>query len=229
MTANPTPETYTILRATAPFGDNGQWEGAAWGSVPPLDVTRFHPRTGDHRPRTQAKLLYEAHALHLIFRVEDRYVRSVRTRPQEWTCMDSCVEFFVEPTADRGYFNFEVNAGGTILLHYHERPERRKPGEPNSVPVAPQWIAKMPIYHSLPPVVEPERTDPTTWLIEYAIPWKLFEASVGSLGPLPGQTWRANFYKCAEESSHPHWATWSPIGEKLDFHQPKYFGTLRLE
>ena len=23
--------------------------------------------------------------------------------------------------------------------------------------------------------------------------------------------WRANFYKCGDDTSHPHWAAWSPL------------------
>jgi len=32
------------------------------------------------------------------------------------------------------------------------------------------------------------------------------EHYVGPLGPLTGQVWRGNFFKCAEDNSHPHWA-----------------------
>ena len=55
------------------------------------------------------------------------------------------------------------------------------------------------------------------------------EQYVGRLCNLPGQTWRGNFYKCADRSSHPHWASWSPLGEPLNFHTPQFFGPLRLE
>ena len=41
-----------------------------------------------------------------------------------------------------------------------------------------------------------------------------------------GERWRANFFKCAENSKHPHWASWSPIGPILKFHQPNRFGEL---
>jgi hypothetical protein len=43
---------------------------------------------------------------------------------------------------------------------------------------------------------------------------------------LSGQTWRANLYKCADLSSHPHWGAWAEIGERLDFHQPSRFGEI---
>ena len=43
-----------------------------------------------------------------------------------------------------------------------------------------------------------------------------------------GQVWRANLYKCGDQTSHPHWASWAPIGEALNFHQPGFFGGLDL-
>ena len=49
------------------------------------------------------------------------------------------------------------------------------------------------------------------------------------LGDLAGQTWRANFYKCADASVFPHWLTWSRVGlPEPDFHQPAFFGTLEF-
>ena len=60
------------------------------------------------------------------------------------------------------------------------------------------------------------------------IPLEIMENYVGPLRPLKDQTWRANFYKCADHSSHPHWACWSPIAQRLWFHQPQFFGELRF-
>ena len=63
-------------------------------------------------------MLYDERALSIIFRVEDRYVRAVAECFQDSVCTDSCVEFFVAPLPDsQAYFNFEVNCGGTMLLH----------------------------------------------------------------------------------------------------------------
>ena len=41
--------------------------------------------------------------------------------------------------------------------------------------------------------------------------------------------WRGNAFKCADETSHPHWASWAPIGEALNFHAPGWFGDLDFE
>ena len=70
------------------------------------------------------------------------------------------------------------------------------------------------------------------WRVDLRIPFDLLQELHGPPGALPKPTedvpWRCNFFKCADSSSHPHWAAWNPIGEKLWFHQTKYFGELRF-
>jgi hypothetical protein len=46
---------------------------------------------------------------------------------------------------------------------------------------------------------------------------------------LKGKTFRANFYKCGDMLSVPHYVTWNPVGtKKPDYHQPAYFGLLKF-
>ena len=40
-------------------------------------------------------------------------------------CEDSCVEFFVRPSCDKRYINFEVSAIGTMLIGLGEGREER--------------------------------------------------------------------------------------------------------
>jgi hypothetical protein len=87
----------------------------------------------------------------------------------------------------------------------------------------------MRIFHSLPKIVDPEIRSPLTWLVEYGIPFSLFSQYLGSAVRPSGASWRANLYKCADECSHPHWASWAPLGEELNFHQPDRFGLLEFE
>jgi len=77
----------------------------------------------------------------------------------------------------------------------------------------------------MPEVVQPESTDETTWRIEFFIPSALLEAYVGPIAIDKGSEWRANFYKCGDDPSHPHWGAWSPVDE-LNFHLPRCFGSL---
>jgi hypothetical protein len=128
----------------------------------------------------------------------------------------------------RGYFNFEINCGGTMLLSYHEHPEYKGPirREPCAVPW--ELASQVVIYHSMPDVVDPEIAKDVVWHNEFFIPCRLLEAYIGPLGDLGGQEWRANFYKIAETNSHPHFASWSPILEGVNFHSPEFFGVIRF-
>ena len=56
-------------------------------------------------------------------------------------------------------------------------------------------------------------------------PFALLEAYVGPIAIDKGSVWGANFYKCGDETSHPHWGAWSPVDE-LNFHLPRCFGRL---
>jgi len=48
--------------------------------------------------------------------------------------------------------------------------------------------------------------------------------------PSPQAEWRVNFYKCADDTSHPHWLTWSPVDlPEPNFHHPQSFGILQFE
>ncbi|HIJ73264.1 MAG TPA: carbohydrate-binding family 9-like protein [Candidatus Hydrogenedentes bacterium] len=221
--------TYSMHRTERKPALEGDWDGPVWQKADTLSVDNARPESSDHHPTTRAKLLYDADCLYVLFDVADRYVRCTHTRYQDPVCQDSCVEFFVRPKPDKGYFNFEVNCGGTLLLYYIEDPTPTAQGFAKFAQVSPELGRRIPIYHSMPDVVDPEIPAPTAWRIEYAIPLELLEHYVGTLGNLPGQQWRANFYKCADLSSHPHWISWAPFAGELNFHQPEYFSPIRFE
>jgi len=225
----PDMPSYTLERASEKPKLDGDWEGAAWKNVPALDVVHFY-RTdlSDHRPKTQAKAVFDDLGIYIHFRVEDRYVRSVETKYHGKVWEDACVEFFVQPRADRGYFNFEINCGGTMLLSYQESPEWKGDSLRRAGRVPWRLAKDVTIFHSMPETVEPEQAQPVVWQVEYFIPFEIFETNLGELGPPSGQTWRANFYKCAENNSHPHWASWAPIGKELNFHVPNHFAPLHF-
>ncbi|MGW8258023.1 MAG: carbohydrate-binding family 9-like protein, partial [Thermoguttaceae bacterium] len=166
--------------------------------------------------------------LYLRFHVEDRYVICTHSKFQDPVCQDSCVEFFVQPRPSAGYFNFEINCGGTLHSAYIEDPRRTPDGFARFKLLSAEDGRRVLIAHSMSKLVSPEKPGPVIWQIGCKIPLAVLETYVGPLGPLPGQVWRGNFFKCADKSSHPHWASWAPIGEKLNFHQPKYFAPLRF-
>lgn len=222
--------SYTVRRCVRPpslLATPGRL-ASGWRAAESGAIRWFHPHGSAHRPAVAFRVLYDAHALYLRFDVRDRYVRSLRTAPQAQVCRDSCVEFFAQPLAGRGYFNFEVNAGGTLLLSFIEDWRRIDGGFAKRQFVDPAWHRRVAIAHSLPSLVEPEIAGPVAWTVVYSVPLALFTAYLGRGGVAAGDVWRANFYKCGDETSHPHWGAWSPVGGKLSFHKPRYFGVLRF-
>ena len=222
---------YVVRKAPTPPLLNGNASTGPWDKADTIDIAHFYARSSDHHPRTRARLLYDDQAIYVLFDVQDRYVKAVHPNYQGPVCRDSCVEFFVQPRADKGYLNFEINCGGTMLLYYIEDATRVPTGLGFKKCVAvPEELGRtVQIHHSLPKIVDPEITEPVDWTVAYRIPLKLIEHYTGPLGKLAAQTWRANFYKCADGCSHPHWASWVPVGEPLSFHQPKYFAPIRFE
>lgn len=218
---------YMVKRTSEKPELKGLWNGTVWGTVELLEVACFHPKSSDHHPKTYAKLLYDDLGIYGIFKVHDRYVRSVATEFQGDVWKDSCVEFFVQPKGADGYFNFEMNCGGTLLLHYN-RVAFPIGDDARTEPVTAEVGDAVSIYHSLPQVIHQEITTETIWLLEFAIPFTVLSQYTGEISRGFGTSWRANLYKCADKCSHPHWASWAKQGELLDFHQEEFFGFLNF-
>ena len=50
-----------------------------------------------------------------------------------------------------------------------------------------------------------------------------------NLKDLSGKTMRANFYKCGDKTTKPHFLSWNPIDLPApDFHRPDFFGEIRF-
>jgi len=218
-----------IPRVSSPFDLTPGWTDPPWLDVPVLLIDQFRPESSDHRPQTEVKLLHDQDRLYLFYRVADCFVKATRTAFQSSVCKDSCVEFFVRPRLDQGYFNFEVNAIGTLLTSYLEDWTRTGDSFAKREMLDAETARGVSIRSSFTEPIEREIEEPLTWTLQLGIECSLFESFLGPLGDLRGQEWTANFYKCGDETSHPHWASWKPVGGKLNFHQPEYFGAVRFE
>jgi len=214
---------YTVLRARERIEPDARWEKQAWDRVPSLTLSHWMGELPAHRPDTYAKLLYDETFLYVIFRVEDTYVRCAVTDYQGPVCTDSCAEFFFTPgtNLEDGYFNLETNCGGTILfMHQLAR-------DMHCFAMAAELGRALAVAHSMPRLVDPEIAKPTTWCVEYRIPYAALAPYAPVTRPAPGVLWRANFYKCGDSTSHPHWLTWAKVDwPKPDFHRKEFFGEL---
>jgi len=222
--------SYNVCRVAAPVPLGADWDAPEWRAAATVQVDQFHPASSAHLPHTQARLVYDARALYGIFSVEDCYVRCVHMGFQTDVYEDACVEFFVQPKAGKGYFNFEMNACGQLLCGYVEDPTRLPDGDLMKSERLPETLGSLiEIHGAFSAPLPDEIPHPIEWRLAFRIPLDVMEHYVGPLGDPRGQVWRANFNKCAENNSRPHWATWSSIGEALNFHQPDKFGHLTFE
>lgn len=208
-----------------PRGD-AHWNKSPWKEMPSQPIENYMGKKPDHFPRAAVKIAYDDLAIYLMFRVADRYVRAVAKEHQDNVWEDSCVEFFFTPGSDlsRGYFNLEMNCGGTMLFHF-------QPGGGKERIVIPKIdCSKIRVAHSLARIVDPEIKEPVTWTVSYQIPIVMLKRYCQVTLPAPQVEWRANFYKCGDKTSHPHWLTWAPVDfSRPNFHLPQFFGKLEFQ
>lgn len=220
------PYTYQVKRSFQQPDIKAEWDKDIWNKTRSLTLSNFMGDRPAHFPETRVKLRYDKDYIYVIFQVRDQYVRAVakETNGQVW--MDSCVEFFFSPGADteRGYFNFEANCKGVFLFQYHLKNGAIKDF------VTSEDCKKIEIAHSLKINVEQEFSEPLEWSLKYRIPSAILKKYMKVDEPGPGVSWRANFYKCADKTSHPHWLTWAPVDyPQPKFHLPEFFGLLEFE
>jgi hypothetical protein len=217
---------YRVVRLPEPMKIDANWDKPQWQKASAIDLTNYMGEIPKFKPAVQAKMMYDDANVYIVFRVQDRYVRCVANQVNGRVWEDSCVEFFFSPDTNlpEHYINLETNCGGTPLMHYHTIP-----GKENA-DLKVEDIKQVEIAHSMPQQVDPEITEPTTWTLEYRIPLAVLEKVSNVTRPRQGVVWRANFYKCADKSSNPHWITWSPVeNDKPNFHLPRYFGVLEFQ
>lgn len=200
--------------------DQGSWSG-----IHPHTLDFFMGDPPRHRPLTQFKIAWDTDVLLMTFEVEDRYVVARSQTYQDPVCRDSCVEVFFTPNDDihTGYFNLEINCGGTGLFEFH-------PDATTNIPIPREAFDCIQIRAGLPTIIDPEITDPLTWHLTVALPAHILSPYCPVVAPRPGVTWRGNIYKCADNSSHPHWLTWAPVNfPRPRFHLPQWFGSLAFQ
>ena len=168
---------------------------------------------------TTVTAAHDGMKLYLCFRVEGEQLRVMHTCDFDPVWQDSCVEFFMQREGEDTYRNFECNALGALLAAHRESREsfRRLTEEVKTVFR----------YSSIQHRYEGDR-QLSDWQLYLEIP----KAAMGFTAEesLSGQTIRANFYKCGDETAEPHYQSWSPIElPNPDFHAPQFFGLLELD
>jgi hypothetical protein len=200
-----------------------------FGSAARATINHWYPEDCSHRPPTEFCILYSPEGFHLRFNVEDRDVLCRYTNYSDPVYKDSCVECFLHPESAPGYFNFEFNALGACLASYVENPTRTPDGFEKYTRLSPEFGKKISVSSDWNGKVGKIDAGSVTWTLSATIPWSVFNAYCDAVTPPePGAVWRGNFYKCGDETPHPHWGAWNDVGEPLDFHKPSRFGAFIL-
>jgi hypothetical protein len=222
-----TLNSYYVKKIATPVDIGAGWNSVDWKGVEVVKINNFRAESSNHHPAVECRLQHDGKGFYGLFQVNDKYIRCVATEYNSNVCEDSCVEFFIEPPGGQGYFNFEFNCGGAMLLYHVKDCTITDSSFKNYAPVTQNEVAAVKIFHTMPQVVEPEITEEMTWRLGFYILFALFESKIKGLKVTSGQTWRGNFYKCASKTSHPHWASWNPVSI-LNFHLQECFGNIVL-
>jgi len=174
------------------------------------------------RPFVKLFTVYSGEYLWIRFEVKGDFFRAKALVDQEAVWQDSCVEFFISTSggnvhndgSDTIYRNFEFNVLGVCLSAVGTKSERRR-----LLPEEMKQILRFPSIDRNNLLSEGDCFD---WDLSVAIPLKL-------LGIGAGSSFTANFYKCGDLTSHPHFLSWSCIDAvQPDFHLPQFFGRMEL-
>ncbi len=186
------------------------------------DISELNWTAYPYRPIVKFRIAHCDNQIWLKFYVQEKYVLAKRTETNSDTHRDSCVEFFLDPKEDGNYYNFEVNSIGTMHLAYGPNIGKRSFIDPETI------RDQIKINATLGDRPFDEIKGEQKWEITLVIPSDIFIHDKGiQLGGLKA---KANFYKCGDDTSIPHYLSWNPVGtSRPNFHTPAFFGTLIFE
>ncbi len=169
-----------------------------------------------YKPEVHFAVAWAPGMIVVKYYVREEVIRARFTEDNAPVWKDSCVEFFVAPGDDGVYYNFEINCIGTCLA---EKGLSRSPREK----LQPEVIEHIKRFPSLGVAPFEEKKGDFSWELLAIIPVASFVDH--AVEPdLQGKTFRANFYKCGDELSKPHYLTWNPVRTpQPDYHRPEFF------
>ena len=168
-------------------------------------------------PSVRFKLAHGTHCIFLLYDVWENETLARFSKHNAPVYKDSCVEFFIRFEGEQNYYNLEFNCLGTCLAAWG-------PDRGNRELLVPEVINQIKTNTKI------SRNDTEVvplihWQLGLKIPLAVFAYS--NILQFTRQKAIANFCKCGDDLSNPHYVSWSNIKTPMpDFHQPGYFGEL---
>lgn len=169
----------------------------SWNGIPALTIDHYLWLDNGYTPTVKAKLMYTSECIQLHYNIYEANPTILYHTMNEPVFKDSCVEFFFQPLpeSDPRYLNFEMNAAGTLLLKLgSDRNDRTYLQDVD--PALFLIHTSTGCYDSI--------ADMPYWQLEISIPFNWIQAMFPDFRPEAGRTFRANFYKCGDETPLPH-------------------------
>lgn len=184
----------------------------------PIDVLNW--KNYPYRPDLKFRIAHIKSEIWLMFYVGEKYILANETKINGRVHKDSCVEFFVSFDKEN-YYNIECNCIGVLhVAHGKSRAAR--------VFVDEDKIKQIVAESSLGKEPFAERAGGFNWHILLRIPCPVF--MFDNITSFSGIKCTGNFYKCADDTTIPHFVTWNPVfTESPDYHRPEFFGNLVFE
>lgn len=161
-------------------------------------------------PHTEVTVGYDENGLTVHFVTDETNLRAEETRHLHYVHLDSCMEMFMQFDAERDerYINIEINPNGTVYCAVcYDRYRTEK--------IALEDVELLGIRT----VIKEDG-----WEIFYTVPVSFIKKYIPTYRHGAGARMRGNFYKCGNETVHPHYACFANIETaEPDFHRPEYF------
>ncbi|MFO0964395.1 MAG: sugar-binding protein [Gemmataceae bacterium] len=225
----PPPTTFECRFADAPVKITGKGTDPAWKKAQIIDnfyLPWLGAKARAAKTKTVARLLWDREYIYFFAEMEDSDLYADVKEHDGMTWDNDVFELFFKPSDKHaGYYEFQVNAAGTILDMF--LPRRGAGGY--------QRFAKDGKFHveakvHLDGTLNNWTDKDKGWSVEGRIPWTDFMRSGGR--PEPGESWKFALcrYDYSVDFEGPELSTCAPLKSLThpDFHHHEDYATLRF-
>ena len=169
-----------------------------------------------YKPEVLFSLSTNDSGFHLHIETKESNPKRKEHNHLQYVHRDSCVEWFVNfaPELTDHYFNFELNANGTLYAAFRKNRFDFTLLELEDVK---QLNINAVVLNDI-------------WTIDFDVPYHFIKKYIPDFEFQKGMTILSNFYKCGDRTEFPHFGVWNPV--KLpapDFHRPEFFGKIIID
>ncbi len=237
-----TPLQYTVLRTSGDITIDGKDDEKDWSKAPWTELFTDIASGVDSNllRKSHCKMLWDDEFLYLFARLDETSLWASLTQHDSPVFQDNAFEMFIDPGGIAfNYFEFQINANGTVWDLFMPKPYRN--GGKNLSSWDMNGLKKA--IHLDGTLNNPSDTD-KDWSIELAIPFKSVNLS-GDKRPGIGTIWRMNFSRVQWDvdtlngsyirrkdinTGKPlpeHYNVWSPQGI-VNLHCPERWGYIQF-